>query len=73
MNEIKTLELDKILFLLSDCCVSSSAKKAAEETVPFDSAEKCRQALRETDEAFVLYKKYSAPSFSEISDVSESV
>ncbi len=73
MNEIKTLELDKILLLLSDCCISPSAKKAAEETKPFDSAEKCRQALRETDEAFILYKKYSAPSFSGITDVSESV
>lgn len=73
MNEIKTLELDKILSLLADRCVSEPAKDAAVKTVPFSDPEKCRRALAETDEAFVLYKKFSAPSFSGISEISGAV
>lgn len=73
MNEIKTLELDKIRDLLAECCISEPAKERARTLLPFDSEERCRTALEETDEAFVLYKKYSAPTFSGLSDVSASV
>lgn len=71
MNETKALEFDKILSLLSDCCVSEPAKERARTLLPFDEEERCRRALEETDEAFVLYKKFSVPSFSGVSDVSQ--
>lgn len=70
MNEIKILELDKILSLLSERCVSEPAKEKALTLLPFESIEKCRASLEETDAAYVLYKKFSAPSFSGLSDIS---
>lgn len=73
MNEIKTLELDKIRMLLSECCISEPAKKRALTLLPFDTSERCKTSLEETDEAYILYKKYSAPTFSGLSDISETL
>ena len=72
MNEIKILELDKILSLLSERCVSEPAKEKALTLLPFESIEKCRASLEETDAAYVLYKKFSAPSFSGLGDIKKS-
>ena len=56
MNEIKILELDKILSLLSERCVSEPAKEKALTLLPFESIEKCRASLEETDAAYVIQK-----------------
>lgn len=69
----KSLELDKILKMLSDCAVSDGAKQKALLIEPVNNLEKANKLIEKTDDAFKLISGYSNPPFSGAKDVSESL
>ncbi|MGN0172813.1 MAG: endonuclease MutS2, partial [Acutalibacteraceae bacterium] len=69
----KSLELDKILKMLSDCAVSEGAKQKALLTEPVYELEKAQKLIDKTDDAYKLISGYSTPPFSGAKDVTESL
>ena len=61
---IKTLELDKVLKMLADCCSLFDAKQAALELYPQTNPKKVLELLYETDDAYKLTAAFGSPSFS---------
>lgn len=62
----KNLELDKILAMLSDEATTAEAKEAALSLVPSSDYETVKILLKQTDEAYKLTAKFSAPSFTKV-------
>lgn len=69
MNNIKSLEFDKIRKRLSGFALSEDGKKLCEELLPFEKPEDARKALEETDAAAVLYVKYQIPQFDDLKNI----
>lgn len=65
----KTLELDKILSLLANETTMDSAAEAALAIVPSNDFNIVNKLLKETEEAYLLTAKFSAPSFAKLSSV----
>ncbi len=63
------LELDKILALLSKECACEDAKERALQITPLSGKFEIEEALKETDDAFVLTGRFGAPSFSGIKNM----
>ena len=59
----KTLELDKILSMLSDECTLEESKKQAKEITPSDDLFTVRQETGRTSDALELTIKYGTPGF----------
>ncbi|MBE6729575.1 MAG: endonuclease MutS2 [Ruminococcaceae bacterium] len=59
----KNLELDKILNMLSDLAVTDSAKSASLYLMPSNDIHFVKKQLKETEDAYNLLLKFSAPSF----------
>lgn len=66
----KTLELDKILKLLSDKCSNEYTKKTAENIQPCSDLYKVKTEIDKTNTALELTIKYATPAFYNIHDVS---
>lgn len=66
----KSLELDKILTMLSDCAVSEGAKQKALETEPVNSLIKVQKLIEKTDDAYRLIAGFSTPPFFGTKDIS---
>lgn len=65
----KNLELDKILIMLSELATTKEAKDAALSLVPSNDYENVKIRLKHTEDAYILSAKYSAPSFTRVTDV----
>lgn len=65
----KNLELDKILIMLSELATTKEAKDAALSLVPSNDYENVKIQLKHTEDAYILSAKYSAPSFTRVTDV----
>ncbi len=59
----KTLELDKILLLLSKETSCSDSAEAALNLTPSDDKDEILKLLKQTDDAYVFLSKFGAPSF----------
>ena len=66
---MKTLELDKVLDILSSFCTVSYAKERIHSISPSVSAEEIKRRLRETTDAKNLILVKSTPSFSGVKDI----
>ena len=62
-KNIKTLELDKILQLLSDEATNTDAKEQALRIRPEGDIDTVNRILKETLDAYTFMARYSAPSF----------
>lgn len=60
---IKTLELDKILELLSGEATMADAKKEAKAILPSTDIAEVSLELKKTEDAYVFMSRYQAPSF----------
>lgn len=65
----KTLELDKILSLLANEATLSEAAELALSIVPSNNFEEVKKLLQQTEDAYILTAKYTAPSFGHISGI----
>jgi len=72
-KSIKTLELPRVLDILSEFAVSDSAKRLALSLTPKTDILQVREALAKTTDAKKLISAKGAPSFSGIRDLSDSV
>lgn len=59
----KALELDKILLMLSKEATCEDARQMALEITPLTGKFEIEEALKQTDDAFVLSGRFGAPSF----------
>lgn len=59
----KALELDKILLMLSKEATCEDARQRALEITPLTGKFEIEEALKQTDDAFVLSGRFGAPSF----------
>ena len=69
----KTLELDKILEMLSDNCANESTKKSALEIEPCSDLFTVKNEINKVSEALELSIKFGTPPFYNIKDVSASL
>lgn len=69
----KTIELDSVLAHLSDEAVTDDGKKQVLSLVPQTGFQKVSYLLSETDAAYKLLARFSAPSFSSVKNISEAV
>jgi len=65
----KTLELDKILKLLSDEASMDDAKEKAVSLSASNDYDTVKILLKQTDDAYVLMARYSAPAFGNINGI----
>ena len=65
----KTLELDKILKLLSDEASMDDAKEKAVSLSASNDYDTVKKLLKQTDDAYVLMARYSAPAFGNINGI----
>lgn len=68
-----SLELDKILRMLSDISRSADAKEAAAEISPATDFFQVQRLLDETEAAYIFIAKFGAPGFSGLSNVNNAV
>jgi len=60
---LKTLELDKILELLSNEATLSDAKEETLKIIPETDADEVKLSLKKTEDAYLFMARYQAPSF----------
>ena len=70
---LKTLELDKILELLSSEATVDDAKKEALQIIPSTDLGEVSAELKKTEDAFIFMSRYSAPVFSSVHNVAPSL
>lgn len=68
------LEYDKILKLLAKETSNEDSKKKILNIRPyFNNLEKCKEILKETDDAYILSSKFGSPGFTGIKNITEIV
>ena len=68
-NYYKSLELHKILEMLSDEASNSHTKEMALELSPCTDLEKVKKEMKKTEDAFELSVKYGTPGFTAFKDI----
>lgn len=68
-NYYKSLELHKILEMLSDEASNSRTKEMALELSPCTDLEKVKKEMKKTEDAFELSVKYGTPGFTAFKDI----
>ncbi|MDR1753462.1 MAG: endonuclease MutS2 [Eubacterium sp.] len=68
-NNLKKLELDKILKMLANEAISIACREKIFGTEPFTSRDKIIEELKKTDDAFKLSSKYGTPRFYNIVNI----
>lgn len=68
-NYYKSLELHKVLEMLSDEASNSRTKEMALELSPCTDLEKVKKEMKKTEDAFELSVKYGTPGFSSFKDI----
>ena len=66
---VKTLELDKILELLSNETTLSDAGAMAKALIPMTEIEAVKNDILKTEDAYIFMSRYSAPSFGSATNV----
>lgn len=69
----ETLELHKVLELLSNECSNEKTKKMALEIIPSDDIDEVKREAAKTNSALELSIKYGRPAFYNIKDISSSL
>ncbi len=67
---VKTLELDKILELLSAEATLSDGAEKAKNLIPVTDINEVKNILKQTEDAYIFMSRYSAPSFGSAVNVS---
>lgn len=67
---VKTLELDKILELLSEEATLSDGAQKAKNLIPVTDIDEVKNNLKQTEDAYIFMSRYSAPSFGSAVNVS---
>ena len=70
---LKTLELDKILELLANETTVEDSGEEARKIIPETDIKKVKSKLLETETAYNLISRYSAPQFTGVTNVSASL
>ncbi len=70
---LKKLEFDKIITILSEYCITTKGKELAQNLLPSNDYNKVQKMLDETKEAVSLIYKNSEPSFYEFQDIDLSI
>ena len=70
---LKTLELDKILELLANETTVEDSGEEARKIIPETDIKKVKEKLLETETAYNLISRYSAPQFTGVTNVSDSL
>ncbi len=78
MNELyekslHTLELDRVLAMLAECCITPEGKERATELIPTSDAEEVTRLLKETSDACHMVELKGNPAFREVRDVKPSL
>ncbi len=78
MNELykkslHTLELDRVLSMLSECCVTPEGKDRALQLMPTSDAEEVTRLLKETSDACHMVELKGNPAFRDVKDVKTSL
>ena len=78
MNELykkslHTLELDRVLSMLSECCVTPEGKDRALQLMPTSDAEEVTRLLKETSDACHMVELKGNPAFRDVKDVKPSL
>lgn len=68
-NNLKKLEFDKILNILSGYCKTYIGKNFATELRPSQDKETVMQTLNETSQGVILIQRNSTPPIGEIADI----
>lgn len=63
---VKTLELDKVLIMLSELCACEDAKKAVLELEPSTDIQEVQYEVGRTNDAFNLTVRFGTPSFAPV-------
>lgn len=66
---LKTLELDKILELLSRETTLESSAEAVRSIIPKTDYDEVARLLKQTEDAYIFLSRYSSPSFGNAKDV----
>ncbi|MEA4824342.1 MAG: endonuclease MutS2 [Clostridiaceae bacterium] len=72
-KSIQTLELPRVLDMLSEYAVSDAAKERCRNLMPLPHIEDMRSDMRETQDALSLMATRPSPGFSGLKDITESV
>ncbi len=62
-RNLKALELDKVLNMLSEYTACEEARECVENLRPAKNLKEAKWILRQTDDAYILTAKFGAPSF----------
>ena len=78
MNELyekslHTLELDRVLEMLSECCVTPEGKEQALHLLPTADAEEVTRLLKETSDACHMVELKGNPAFRDVKNVKPSL
>ncbi|NLJ15709.1 MAG: endonuclease MutS2 [Clostridiales bacterium] len=73
IKDYKKLELDKVLYILSEQAYSDKCKEFLRNLEPYGDFEKVQLEMAKTESAFNLSVKYGTPPFTKIIDICESV
>ena len=78
MNELyekslHTLELDRVLGMLSECCITPEGKERALKLLPASDAEEVTRLLKETSDACHMVELKGNPAFRDVKDVKPSL
>ena len=78
MNELyekslHTLELDRVLAMLSECCITPEGKERALHLLPTSDAEEVTRLLKETSDACHMVELKGNPAFRGVQDVKPSL
>ena len=78
MNELyqkslHTLELDRVLDMLSECCATQEGKEQAKKLIPTSDAEEVTRLLKETTDACHMVELKGTPAFRDVKDVKMSL
>ena len=72
-KSLKTLELDRVLEMLSGHCVTEEGKEMALKLLPTDDVDEVRVLLRETSDANHMVELKGSPAFRDVKNVKPSL
>lgn len=78
MNELyekslSTLELPRVLEMLSGVCVTEEGKEAAQKLLPTSDEEEVRKLLKETSDACHMVELKGSPAFRNVKNIKASL
>ena len=68
-KDLITLELDKVLQMLQNRCVSDAAKQQAAKLTPCSDLAGVQTLIKNTEDAYILTARFGSPSFADLQEV----